>query len=418
MLHGLKVKLTKGALKAMNFEKKIPQTVEGAGCVDKVGAVAKELKMSHPLVVTDEVLVKLGIIDPVFESLRREGLEYTLYDKVVPDPTTDHVLEGAKAYKNGSCDGIIAFGGGSSIDCAKVVGAYIVDPKPVGNYAGVGRVKKELPPLIAIPTTAGTGSETTFGAIIRDVKQEIKFSVIALEILPRVAILDPELLEKLPKGMTAATGMDALTHAVEAYTGLWRTNASAKWSERSIKRIFEYLPRCYEDGTDMEARSEILKAAFEAGVAISMAGIGYVHAIAHTVGGRFHTPHGVANAMIMPHVLDFYGEACYDQLSHLAVMIGIGNESEDKKALSKKFVAAIRKMHADMNMPVSVKGMKRHDITAIATRSLTEAHGELKSKFFEPISWLMDAGYPVPKYMDQNDCENILKGLLEPEARL
>mmetsp|Transcript_17472 Transcript_17472/g.21149 ORF Transcript_17472/g.21149 Transcript_17472/m.21149 type:complete len:421 (+) Transcript_17472:113-1375(+) len=418
VLHSFKSALAKKAIAAMRFDKKIPKTVEGAGCVGNVAAVAKDLNISRPLVVTDEVLVKLGVADPVFESLKREGLEYGLFDKVLPDPTEDLVLAGAKAYHENKCDGIIAFGGGSSIDCAKVIGGYVVDPKPVSQYAGMGKITKQIPPFIAIPTTAGTGSETTFAAVIRDDKEQIKYLVGGLEILPKVAILDPELLIKLPKTMTAATGMDALTHAVEAYTNTWATDLSRKWSREAIKRIFGYLLRCYNDGSDLEARSQLLRGSFEAGVAISMAGVGYVHAIAHTVGGKFHTPHGVANAMIMPFVLDFFDEAVEEDLADLAIMVGIGNETDSRRALAKNFIAAIRRMHSDMNMPTTVKGMKRKDVTSIATRALNEAHGDLSSKFFAPKSWLMDPGYPVPKYMNLAECEKIVSSLLEPEPRL
>lgn len=360
------------------------------------------------------------------ESLTAAGLSCAVYDKVTPDPTVPQIIAGADLFNAEKCDGIIAFGGGSSIDCAKVVGARAVKGRSIESFAGTLQVEpsalifgSSLPPLIAVPTTAGTGSEATFGAIVRDAEKEIKYAVLDFCLIPSVALLDPELLYALPAGMTAATGMDALTHAVESYVAPWCDESSAKYSESAVKKIMAFLPRCVENGTDAEARAELLSAAYDAGVAISLAGIGYVHALAHTIGGRFHTPHGIANAMIMPYVLDFYGKDVYPQLARLAVVSGLGDKSEGDAILAERFKARIKEMHVQFKMPTFVKGLSVSDAESVATRALQEAHGELHSPFWAPASYWADAGYPLPKYMTQEECAAIVRSLVQqPASRL
>jgi alcohol dehydrogenase class IV len=244
------------------------------------------------------------------ESLDKAGVHYTIFDQVEPNPTYHHAQKGCDMYTSEGCDGIIAFGGGSPMDCAKVIGNYISNPQPWTAFQGMsapGTVKR-LPPLIAVPTTAGTGSETTVAAVLSYPEERKKYTVVAKEMIPLVAILDPTVLTGLPPHITAATGMDALTHAVESYCSEWQTKMTAKYSLSAVKKIFLHLKTSFHDGTNLVAREGMLEASFEAGVAFTRANVGYVHAIAHTFGGLYHTPHGVANAMILPAILEFYSD--------------------------------------------------------------------------------------------------------------
>lgn len=415
----VKTNLTKKFLGAIKFHERLPTVIEGPGSVIKAGELCAGKGMTKMLVVTDDMLMGIGLLDSCLGSLKDNGVDFVVYDKVTPDPTIEQILQGSKLYSESKCSGIIAFGGGSSMDCAKMIGAHVVNPKPIESYAGSFKILSPLPYLIAIPTTAGTGSEVTFAAVVRDEVNGLKFLVTDLVLTPRVAILDPELLTGLPKSVTAATGMDALTHAVEAFVGPWRSQHSAEFSKRAIKGVFENLQRSFDNPNDIEARMNMQKAAFDAGVAISIGGVSYVHAISHTVGGRFHVPHGVANAMFLPKMLRFYDEAIHDSLAELAVYCGMGKESEGKDVLAKRFVEKVENLHASLSMPTTVKGMTASDIPSIATRALQEGHGDLHSVFWRPLSWFADAGYPIPKYMTQQDCEEILHTVLEtPAARL
>ena len=407
----------------------MPKVYSGKGSLRQLGAVTSEFKVSKPLLVTDKDLVRIGLVQRVKDALDSSGIPYAVYDKVVPNPHHLLVEEGYKVYKSNNCDGIIAIGGGSPMDCAKVIGAKVLNPKPVEEYVGLFKVggplpsgRDKYPPLIAIPTTAGTGSETTVAAVISFKDKNIKLAVADQALVPRAAILDPEVTATLPKHITAATGMDAMTHAVESYLSQWQNEFTKKYSLRAIERIGKFLLPCYENGNDLRAREEMLLASFEAGVAFTRANVGYVHAIAHTFGGKFHTPHGVANSMVLPLVLDFYsakgGSHVVDRFCEMATAIGLASEYEyetrDENAkfeLARAFISKIREMNASMNIPTSVRGMKASDVNAVATRALEEGHGQ---------AWwnLLDLGYPCPVYMSFKDCTAIVRACLEPQSRL
>jgi alcohol dehydrogenase class IV len=288
----------------------MPDLVSGEGCLSQSGELCQKLDITHALIVTDQDITRLGLMAPMLVSLNDANIAYTIYDTVLPNPTYHHVQEGCDIFAANGCDGIVAFGGGSPMDCAKVIGNFISNPKPWADFQGnvlPGQTKK-LPPLIAIPTTAGTGSETTVAAVISFPEERRKYAVVGKEQVPLVAILDPTLLVGLPPHITAATGMDALTHAVESYCSEWQSDFTAKYSLSAVTKIFKYLRQAFHEGTDLDARKGMLEASFEAGVAFTRANVGYVHAIAHTFGGMFHTPHGEANAMVLPHVLEFYSD--------------------------------------------------------------------------------------------------------------
>ena len=302
-----------------------------------------------------------------------------------------------KLYLENGCDGFLAIGGGSPIDAAKGAAARVVRPKAeVGQMAGLLKVIKKIPPFIAVPTTAGTGSETTIAAVITDSETHHKYAIMDLKLVPKYAILDPELTRELPPKITATTGMDALTHAVEAYTNLtYNTDETIRMSEEAVCEIFRYLERAYGDGNDMEARTQMLIASYKAGFAFTRACVGNVHAIAHTLGGLYNTPHGLANAVILPIVLEDYGEAVYEKLAHLAELTGLkDNGSVEEKA--KAFIAEIRDMNRRMGIPTGFDFIKEEDIPQMITWALAETN---------PF-------YPVPVIYDRKRCEAVIRRII------
>jgi len=288
---------------------------------------------------------------------------------------------------------------------------------------------KPLPPLIAVPTTAGTGSETTMAAVISIKKANKKIAIADIGLVPRVAVLDPQLLEKLPKAVAAATGMDALTHAVESYIGGWATSFTREKSLAATEKIFKYLLTTYYNGGDLAAREQMLNAAFEAGLAFTRANVGYVHAIAHQLGGMFHTPHGDANAMLLPHVLDFYLEDeteesgqlyCTNMFCELARVGGLADHTPmdpaTKRTLARRFVSRIRELNLEMNIPSEVKNMKAEHVEEVTGRACREAHGE-QYGISNIKGYLLDLGYPVPKYLTHSRCAAIVAEVLPAEEK-
>jgi alcohol dehydrogenase class IV len=339
------------------------------------------------------------------------------------------VEQGYELYKTGRCDSIIAFGGGSPMDCAKVIGAKVANPQPITAYQGYFNVNmlglKPLPLLIAVPTTAGTGSETTVAAIITLKREQRKLAIADLGLVPSVAVFDPQILEKLPPHITAATAMDALTHAIESYIGGWSTSFSRKMSLQATEKIFKNLLTTYKNGSDLQAREQMLTASYEAGLAFTRANVGYVHAIAHQFGGMFHTPHGDANAMLLPHVLAFYlkdeqpglfsATPLTDRLCDLAGVAGLPKLSA-KAEVAQQFVQRIREMNAEMKIPAEIKEMKASDVANVVSRALAEAHGT-REPIWNLKSYLFDLGYPVPKYMTPKDCAAIVAQVLPADEK-
>ena len=409
----------------------LPEVRAGAGAATReLGGIVRALGMRKPLVVSDAMLVELGLVDKCTAGLARAGLDFALFCEVVPNPPVRQVEAGFRRYVDEGCDGLIAIGGGSPMDCCKIIGAKVMDggAKAVEEYCGAFKVagrtssraavekRKSYPPLVAIPTTAGTGSETTLAAVISFPEKQLKLTISDAAIIPKVAILDPEVTVSLPPHITAATGMDALTHAVESYLSQWRSPFTAYYSLRAVEKIGGYLEECYRNPSNLVAREMMLRASYQAGVAFTRTAVGYVHAVAHTLGAHFHTPHGVANAMVMPHVLDFYLEgddALIDQLCDLAVAIGIGAEHPgsyaspaSKRRLARAFVARVRQMNANMGVPSCVNNMTEADVDRVVDRALTESHGEGRS--FD----LFDFGYPTPRYMERADMVKVVRSIL------
>ncbi len=378
---------------AMNFlDWSEPHLLEGKGSVLKLPEFIKSKGINKVLVVTDKGLMGLHLLDPMFEKLTEAGVEYVVYDGVQPNPTIPNIEACREMYLQNGCEGFIAFGGGSSMDCAKVAAARVVKPnKTVRQMRGYLKVLKKLPPFFAVPTTAGTGSETTVAAVVTDPETHEKNAVNDICLRPRFAVLDPELTVGLPPHITSTTGMDALTHAVEAYIGRSNTKQTREQAEKATKLIFDNIERAYKNGKDYEARENMLKGSYWAGCAFTRAYVGYVHAIAHNLGGLYGTPHGLANAVILPYVLEWYGSCIYPQLAKLADVVGISGSSQADKAV--KFIEAIKKLNADMDIPSTFDMIKEEDLPTLITRALKEGN----------------PGYPVPRIMDYKDMESVIR---------
>ena len=313
-------KVLKLALCFMNWKE--PTLLEGEGAVLNLPQFIKTKGINKVLVVTDKGLMNLHILDPLFKELEKQEMEYVVFDDVQPNPTIANIEACKDAYINNHCEGIIAFGGGSPMDCAKAAGARVVQPKKsVRQMRGYLKVHKKLPPFFAVPTTAGTGSETTLAAVVSDPSTHEKNAIADIVLRPKYAVLDPSLTVGLPPHITSTTGMDALTHAVEAYIGKSNVKSTIRYSEEAVKLIHTNLEKAYNNGKDIEARNNMLKASYLAGCAFTRAFVGYVHAIAHNLGGLYGVPHGLANAVILPYVLEWYGKSVYKPLSRLADLI-------------------------------------------------------------------------------------------------
>ncbi len=358
----------------------------------EIKSVLKSNNISKVLLITDKGLKERNLTDTLEKDLSENEIECIVYDGTVPNPTIDCIEEAKQMYIENSCEGIIAFGGGSVMDCAKIVGARIVKPnQPVEKMKGLLKIRKKLPLLMAIPTTAGTGSETTLAAVITDSRTHHKYPINDFSLIPPYAVLDPSLTYGLPKGLTATTGMDALTHAIEAYIGKSTTKKTREASLEACKLIFENLPTSYSSPKNKEARANMLKASYLAGVAFTRSYVGYVHAVAHSLGGKYGVPHGLANAVILPYFLTHYGSCIYKKLKAIAVHCNIASDSDTPKVASSKLINKITAMNTSMGIPNKIDGIKEKDIPALAV--LAEKEGN-------PL-------YPVPKLMTAKELEEI-----------
>ena len=352
------------------------------------------------LLVTDPMLMQLKMPQPIIDNCGEVGLHCALFSEVCPNPTIDIVEQALQMYKSEKCQCIIALGGGSSMDCAKAVGARVARPnKSIPQMKGILKVGKKLPMLVAIPTTAGTGSETTLAAVITNSQTHEKYAINDHALIPEYALLDPTLTTGLPKKITSTTGRDALTHAVEAYIGKGNTKGTKDMAEKAVKLIFDNLVTAYNDGGNLQARENMLAGAYYAGAAFTRAYVGYVHAMAHTMGGFYHTPHGLANSVILPHVLDWFGSSIYKKLAKLADIVGIDGDSDEVKA--KKFIQAIKDMNKAMDIPEKIEGVvEEKDLPTMVDRAYSEAH---------PL-------YPVPKFMSKKDLEDMFRQVCPPKS--
>lgn len=373
-----------------------PITISGEGSVSKIPELFKKHGNKKVMVVTGRTVGKT-IAPPIMESLNAVGIETVHYSQVAANPTVTVVNEIQKMYLENGCDAFLAIGGGSPMDAAKGAAARVVHPnRSVNKMAGLFKVMHKIPTFVAVPTTAGTGSETTIAAVITDEKTHHKYAIMDLCLIPKYAVLDPETTRNLPPKTTSTTGMDALTHAVEAYV-CWKntTKETDRLAEEATVAIFKYLERAYNDGNDMEARQEMLIASFKAGFAFTRAGVGNVHAIAHTLGGLYNTPHGLANAVILPIVLEDYGSAVYAKLAHLSELTGVKTSGSDEEK-AKAFIAEIRAMNKRMNIPTGFANIEEKDIPQMVQWALEEAN---------PI-------YPVPVIYDEKHCAEVIHRII------
>ena len=370
-----------------------PQLLAPEGGAEGLGAMIKG-KYRKVLVVTGPNVFKKGLADGLLRGFDSAGVKYELFNRVVNNPTIDNIEEAFTVYRNGECDAIVALGGGSPMDLAKVVGARAACPeKKVKQMKGLLKIRKRIPDLYAIPTTAGSGSETTLAAVVSDSETHEKYAINDVSLIPRYAILDPKMTVGLPPQTTATTGMDALTHAVEAYIGGSNTKLTRTRAEQAVKLIFDNLKKAYDDGADIEARTNMQKASYYAGVAFTRAYVGYVHALAHALGGFYGTPHGLANAVLLPVVLEYYGKSAAKPLARLADIVGVGAAGDDEETKAAKFVAKIREMNAEMGIPTAIEGIKPEDIPLMADRAFKEAC---------PL-------YPVPEILDRPQLEELYR---------
>ncbi len=357
----------------------------------ELGKVLNKEKATSVLVVTDKGIVNNGLLMPVEEVLKTNKIPYSIYDDTLPNPTVINVEDALKLYHKNKCNAIIAIGGGSAMDCAKAVGARVVYPKRTVNQLG-GKLKawRKLPTFIAIPTTAGTGSETTLAAMITDSATHHKYAIMSFPLIPHYAVLDASLTYSLPPHLTATTGMDALTHAVEAYIGRSTTKETRRLALEATKLVFENVYDAYSDGKNHSARENMLHGAYKAGIAFSKSYVGYVHALAHSLGGFYGTPHGLANTVLMPYVLEAYGKSVYKKLHKLGRYAGVCDEKDSYEIGAKKFIDAIKKLNSNMGISHKIEGIKKEDILSLSKHAEKEAN---------PL-------YPVPKLMTRKELEN------------
>ena len=365
--------------------------------MDEVVKTLKEEKINKVMLATDKSIRGLGLTKELEDALTRANLSYVVYDDILPNPTIDMVEEGLKIYLKNNCKAMIAFGGGSVMDCAKVILARVAKPKKsVQKMKGLLKIRKKLHPLFAVPTTAGTGSETTLAAVITDGKSHYKYAINDFSLIPKYAVLDYRTTLNLPKFITATTGMDALTHAVEAYIGKSTTKKTRRMAEDAVKLIVKNLKLAYDEPHNEEARKNMLRASFYAGVAFTISYVGYVHAIAHSLGGQYGVAHGFANAVILPHVLKRYGKSAQKKLSKLAKTSMIADEKDDDKTASEKMIKFIESLNSYFEIPTKIKELKAEDIPGLALKADKEAN---------PL-------YPVPKLFNKRELEEIYKELL------
>lgn len=369
-----------------------PQILDGENSFVNAVDFMVKAGVKRPLVVCDKFALERGALASFFEKASN-ALDYVIYDGVLPNPTVQQVETGLAIYRSNNCDGILAFGGGSAMDCAKAIGARVVNPKKsVNKMKGLLKVGRKLPPFFAVPTTAGTGSECTVAAVITDDKTHHKYAINDFNLIPHYAILDPRLTESLPSFLTATTGMDALTHAVEAYIGKGNTRKTKRQAELAVKLIFDNLYEVTTNGTNLAARSNMQQAAYLAGLAFTRAYVGYVHALAHALGGKYGIAHGYANAVLLPEVLDALGKSAYKPLAKLANIAGFANKYDKIDVAAKRFIQAVRELNAKLNIPATFEGkIKESDFDELAKRADKEAN---------PL-------YPVPKLMNARELKQI-----------
>ena len=359
-----------------------PRMIKGEHALLDLVDVLKEKHLTHYMIVTTPGFIKRGTLQSFFEALTQNDIQYSIFRDVKPDPEISDVEKLKEMFIKDGCQALIAIGGGSAIDCSKAALACVpMKNLDVKTVLHTGRVSKQLPLLIAVPTTAGTGSEVTAGAVITDPIKKRKYALSHLFLIPKYAVLDASLLTSLPAKMTAYSGMDALTHAIEAYINCFNNRKTNEYALCAIKSIFQYLVPSFEDGLNMQYRLELLEASYNAGVAISNNYVGYVHAIAHGIGGMYHLQHGMINAIILPIVLEEYGGAVVGKLAKIADVVGITGATDQDK--SKQFIQKLKDLNQIFSIPTSIPEIQEEDIHYLATGAEKEGNPTYPT----PVTW-------------------------------
>lgn len=364
-----------------------PELIRGEG---KLSELPKRLSRSFKriLIITDQGILKSGTLEDFKEEIEKTSLVYDFYSKVHSNPTVEMCEEIALAYNKVKADAMVAIGGGSVIDAAKGAGVLLAKPnKKLDVSSGLLRVLKDIPYLVAVPTTAGTGSEGTLAAVITDKETQTKYALMDTHLIPDVAVLDSDVTKTLPPHLIAGPGMDALTHAVEAYIGQSLTEETKAYATSAIKLIWEYLPKNYQNPDDVTARAMMLQASYEAGRAFHRSYVGNIHAMSHALSAFYDLPHGQTNATILPIVLRIYGEAVHNDLAKIADILGISDPEDDVSDKAMRFIIAVEQMNEAMEIPQYIQEIKEEDLQDLATHAENEAN---------PL-------YPVPVIFNEED---------------
>lgn len=390
----LKAKAQLSAVKALTKVISVPRPLVfiGADSALQLCSNIQHFGLRRILIVTDHILLDLGIIAPIAQSLKNLGVDVSIFAEVKPDPTFDIVENGITLLQADACDSVLAIGGGSAIDTAKVIALAASNHKSPKKLMGLLKARQAALPLFAIPTTSGTGSEVTLGAVLSDNITHQKGLVIDPKIVPLATALDPNITKGMPNFITADTGLDALTHALEAWVSTFATKESNFYAKAATKLIFEHLETAYNDGENLKAREAMALASHYAGLAINTTGVGYVHAIAHQLGARYHIPHGRANAVVMPHVFNFGRDVFEKKIAMLAKDIGLAQQTATAAEATDILFAQIQQLLMIFKIDPAIKELKKQDFSEITQAVFTEAHGM----------------YSVPKYMHAHDVEAVL----------
>lgn len=375
-----------------------PLLLTGENASVKLVSLLRQSGQRRPLLVTEKNLLELGLLDTMLEQFQQAACDVHIFDGIIPNPTYEVIEAGLKACLEHHSDSVVVVGGGSAIDAAKTIAACYANNCAVERVVGIMRLRKPLVPFYVVPTTAGTGSEVTSVAVISETKTHQKHFVIDRKLIPAVAALDPAMFVSLPAPITATTGMDALTHAIESYISVNDFRDATQDAALAIKLLLTYLPLAYQDGSDLEAREWVALASFLAGFAFNKTGLGYVHAISHQISAHYNTPHGLANAVILPKVLHFNAEVSSSRFAALERMLGGDTaQGSSEQQLAQQFIARIEQLGKTLALPTTIKGLVAKDYDTIAANAAKEAR-------------LL---HPVPRHMSLSQCKDILSSISE-----
>jgi alcohol dehydrogenase len=373
-----------------------PKLMVGADSSALLGDVIAEHALKKVLIVTSAGIVKRGQLSGLISTLEKNSISSVIYNDILPDPVFSNVTQGLDLYRKEGCDSIVAFGGGSSMDAAKIMAIAAANDCAPEKLVGFFKGWKKPVPFFAVPTTAGTGSESTIASVVSDDDTHEKFFVVDSRTIPLAVTLDPVLMLSVPPALTAATGMDALTHAIEAYIGTIATSETDKKALEAVLLIFENLPKAFTDGSDLAAREGMSLASYKAGQAFTKASLGYVHAISHQLGAHYGLAHGLGNAIVLPYVLEFSKVAARHKLSKLALALNLGSHDDSEAVLAEKMVDAVSKLNTQLDIPKQAVDLKESDILTIAKKAQKEA--------------LLN--YPAPRHMTILECQKLLRELM------